>query len=98
MKWLNKVREFDWDKGNQSKNFIKHQVSDAECEEMFFDLRKKIAKDKIHSGREQRYFLIGRTKNGRLLFLVFTIRREKVRVISARDLNKKEKNLYEKTN
>lgn len=86
---------FEWDKGNQNKNFFKHHVTDEECEEIFFDDKKRILKDIIHSSREDRYVLIGKTKKNRILFIVFTIRKDKIRVISARDLNKKERKLYE---
>jgi len=88
---------FEWDKGNIDKNLIKHQVSDTECEEIFFDAEKKIKKDPLHSKKEKRYILLGKTKEQRLLFIVFTIRRQKIRIISARDINKKEAKLYEKT-
>lgn len=90
--------EFDWDKGNLIKNWHKHSVSNAECEEVFFDEKKKIARDCVHSGKEKRYLLIGQTKRNRLLFLVFTTRGYKIRIISARDLNQREKYLYEKNN
>jgi len=95
MKLLNAVSEFDWDRGNRGKSLKKHGITDEECEEIFFDERKKVLKDVLHSGRENRYILIGKTKKERLLFLVFTIRKNKIRVISARDLNKKERKLYE---
>lgn len=90
------TRAFEWDKGNRSKNFLSHGVTDEECEEMFFDHRKKMLKDAFHSGAEDRFILIGKTKRDRLLFVVFTIRGGQVRVISARNLNRKEKSLYEK--
>jgi len=89
------IIEFDWNKGNKDKNLENHRVSDEECEEVFFDPHKKIIKDILHSANEKRHILIGKTKLKRLLFLVFTIRKNKVRIISARDLNKKEKYLYE---
>ena len=89
---------FDWDKGNRNKNFIKHQVTDEECEEVFFDPQKKSVNDELHSGQELRYLLIGRTKIGRVLFIVFTVREEKISIISDRDLNKRERRLYEETN
>ncbi len=89
------IIEFDWDKGNKNKNLKIHNVNDEECEEIFFDPRKKILKDILHSTNEGRYILIGKTKLKRLLFLVFTIRKNRIRVISARNLNKKEKHLYE---
>lgn len=86
---------FEWDRGNRLKNFQKHRVTNEECEEIFFDPYKKIAQDILHSGREERYVLIGMTKKGRILFIAFTVRNESVRIISARDLNRKEHKLYE---
>lgn len=87
--------EFVWDEGNQYKNWKKHKVSSQECEEVFEDEVKKIFQDPVHSETEDRYILIGVTKNTRLLFIIFTMRGKKVRVISSRDLNKKERGLYE---
>lgn len=87
---------FQWDEGNRDKNWSKHRVTNQECEETFFDNRKKIFKDQLHSGTEPRFILIGRTKQHRILFIVFTTRKENIRVISARDVNKKEQQLYEK--
>lgn len=89
---------FEWDQGNKGKNFEKHRVTDEECEEVFFDEKKKLLKDIIHSVREGRYILLGRTKSLRVLFLVFTLRKNRVRIISARDTNKKERYLYEGKN
>lgn len=95
MKILDDPNGFQWDKGNKGKNYLKHKVTDQECEEVFFDSKKKIFKDLLHSDKEDRYVLLGQTKENRVLFIVFTVRSGKVRVISARDLNKKEKMLYE---
>lgn len=89
---------FDWDKGNVGKN-LKHKVKNKEAEESFFDKNKKVYKDPFHSGVEEREILIGKTKNKRFLYIVFTMRGQggqKIRIISARDLNKKEVSLYEK--
>ncbi len=86
---------FVWDKGNERKNLEKRGVTQQEVEETFFDPPKKLLRDKFHSGREDRYLLLGQTKRQRLLFVVFTIRNRRIRVISARDLNKKERPLYE---
>jgi len=88
--------KFVWDEANRYKNLEKHNVSVDEIEQIFFDKKKKTFLDIVHSGKELRYRLIGKTKNGRLLFVVFTVRSNKIRVISARDLNKKEHVLYEK--
>lgn len=84
---------FQWDRGNQDKNWSKHSVTNQECEEVFFDGSKKILKDILHSDNEERYILLGYTKQQRALFIVFTIRHGKVRLISARDLNNKERKL-----
>ena len=95
MKIIDHLTEFQWDKGNKDKNYQKHQVTDQECEEAFFDQTKKILNDILHSDKEPRYILLGQTKENRILFIVFTIRFWKIRVISARDLGKKEKKIYE---
>lgn len=86
---------FIWDPGNEHKNLEKHGVAAQEVEEVFFDPQKKLLEDKFHSGGEDRYLLIGQTKRQRLLFVVFTIRNRQIRTISARDLNRKERPLYE---
>ena len=86
---------FEWDKGNKDKNWTLHQVTYQECEEVFYDPKKKVFKDNLHSGKEERYLILGNTKRNRLLFVAFTQRGDKLRVISARHLNKKERFLYE---
>ena len=88
--------EFEWDMGNIDKN-KKHGVEDKEAEEVFLDERKKTFKDKLHSDGEERFRVVGKTKKGRLLFVAFTKRKNKIRIISARDINKKEVYLYEET-
>lgn len=91
--------QFEWDAGNSGKNKRGHGVEDWECEEVFFDPHKVILKDKLHSNHEERFVLLGVTRQERLLYLIFTIRNGKVRVISARDITKqKEVELYEKAN
>src|SRR4030042_1263366 len=87
--------KFVWDKGNLDKNWQKHRVANQEAEEVFFDQNKKAFKDRLHSGDEERFRVIGRSKKSRLLFMVFAIRNDKVRIISAGDINKKEVQLYE---
>ncbi len=92
---LHQPISFNWDQGNKGKNYVKHKVTDQECEEAFFDPSKKLSRDIIHSGEEERYILLGQTKEKRTLFVIFTMRTHKMRVISARDLNKREIKLYE---
>lgn len=88
--------DFEWDKGNVDKSLKKHQVRNDEAEEVFLDEEKVIYKDVLHSGKEERCILLGKTKLGRLLFVVFTTRKKRLRIISARDTNKREAKLYEK--
>ena len=96
MKLFKESLEFQWDKGNIGKNF-KHKVEDREAEEPFFDRKRKVYKDILHSSRqEKRYILLGKTKNKRLLYVVFTMRGGKIRIISSRDINKREMAMYEK--
>lgn len=92
---FSEVIEFDWDKGNTSKN-RKHQVEDREAEEAFFDRRSVIYRDVLHSQVEERYVLIGQTSQARLLYVIFTYRDDKVRIVSARDIKRKENKFYEK--
>lgn len=88
--------EFEWDKGNIGKN-RKHKVIDKEAEEAFFDDKKQKYPDPSHSKSEIRKVMVGKTKKGRMLFVVYTERKNVIRIISARDLSKrKEVDLYEK--
>jgi len=86
---------FDWDDGNKQKNWEKHQVDFRECEEVFFNQPLLIKEDSKHSSQEKRFYVLGRSDIGRTLFLVFTLRNNKIRVISARDQSKKERKIYE---
>jgi uncharacterized DUF497 family protein len=94
----NQLIGFDWDAGNREKNWQKHRVSIGECEEVFFNLPLVLQDDPIHSKTESRSLVLGQTSAGRYLFIVFTIRQDKIRVISARDMNEKERNLYAQAN
>lgn len=94
---LKKLQGFLWDAANKDKSEVKHKVSIQEAEEVFFDSKHKLLKDRLHSGKEHRFIAIGLTKSNRLLTIVFTVRGNLVRVISARPSSKKERNLYEKT-
>lgn len=88
--------EFEWDKGNRNKNLIKHNVTNKEAEEPFDNEPIFIKEDVKHSGVEKRYQALGQTDSNRLLFLSFTLRNNKVRIISARDMSKQERRIYEK--
>ncbi len=86
---------FEWGRGNIGKN-KRRGVEDSESEEAFFDERKTPLRDTLHSLGEERFVLLGKTKEARLLFVVFTQRGMRIRIISARDVNRKERPLYEK--
>lgn len=92
---LSKVKGFQWDKSNVA-HITKHNVLPREAEEVFFDKDNVQDEDLGHSTNEKRFLIIGKTDKGRLLYQIFTIRRGKIRVISSRDINKKEVKLYEK--
>jgi uncharacterized DUF497 family protein len=87
--------EFDWDEGNAEKNWVRHKVSRSECEQVFFNRPLVVAEDALHSATEVRHLCLGQTDSGRMLFLVYTLRDERVRVISARDMTRREKKEYE---
>jgi uncharacterized protein len=85
---------FDWDKDNLAKNWEKHKVGFWECEEIFFNQPLLMADDTRHSREEQRFYALGKTDAERPLYLVFTVRHRKIRVISARDMSRKERSEY----
>lgn len=86
---------FDWDAGNAQKSWVSHRVTQAESEEVFFNLPVFVLEDAKHSGRERRYNVLGRTNADRLLSVIFTIRGDRVRVISARPMSRKERTAYD---
>lgn len=89
---------FEWDENNTHKNWQSHQVLPSECEEVFFNLPLIVADDKVHSQKEARFYVLGQTQNRRRLFIAFTIRKKRIRVISARDMSRKERDIYEQGN
>ena len=94
---ITKCAGFEWDEGNLLKNWEKHDVSAPECEQIFFNKPLITSHDEKHSQQEARFFALGQTDTGRLLFVVFTIRNNLIRVISVRDMNRKERKVYEKS-
>jgi uncharacterized DUF497 family protein len=86
---------FEWDEGNREKNWIRHQVSVPECEQVFFNTPLLVAEDEQHSSIEPRYYVLGQTNAGRKLFVVVTVRGELIRVISARNMSRRERKEYE---
>jgi hypothetical protein len=86
---------FQWDIHNTDKLKVKHGVTPSECEQAFFNLPLIMGDDLRHSENENRFYALGQTDTGRLLFLVFTIREKRIRVISARDMSRKERRAYQ---
>ena len=80
----------EWD-GKLLKNWERHGVSIAECEQVFFNRPLLARPDEPHSLPEARLYLLGKTESGRRLFVVFTIREQRIRVISARDQSRRER-------
>ena len=93
---LNGVTGFDWDEGNARKN-DKHGVSMAEAEQVFFNVPLLLLEDESHSQSEIRLHALGQTDVGRGLHITFTLRQAGtlIRVISARDLHRKERAIYD---
>lgn len=96
MKILPEPISFVWDKGNIDKNLVKHKVTNKEAEEIFNSKKKFIVEDEKHSLIEKRYMIWGETDSHRRLSVFFTVRKDKIRIISARDMDKKERRDYEK--
>ncbi len=87
---------FEWDEGNVLKNELKHDLSWQKIEEVFFNEPLIVLKDEKHSNtRECRCAGLGRIDDGSLVSVIFTKRKNKIRVISARPMSKKERGFYE---
>ncbi|MHB1865384.1 MAG: BrnT family toxin [Candidatus Saccharimonadales bacterium] len=95
MRKLIKPIKFDWDESNPTKNYERHNVTWEEAENIFSNEPITIMDDAAHSTNEKRYSALGKTQKNRKLFVVFTERNNKIRIISARDMSKKERSTYE---
>jgi len=93
---LSNINGFDWDEGNIDKNEITHNVRWTECEQIFFNKPLLLLKAGKHSSAEKRYYAYGKTDEGRFLTIVFTLRNNMIRVISARTMSEKERRRYGK--
>ena len=93
---LTRVEGFDWDAGNSRKSADQHGVTRAEAEQVFFDEKLLALADDRHSMDEMRYHALGCTDDGRRLHVTFTLRSEGrlIRVISARDMSRRERSSY----
>jgi len=96
---LAQISGFDWDEGNSRKSSQKQNVIQSETEQLFFNQPLLLLADIAHSQKEARYHALGRTDDGRQLHVTFTLRAKGtlIRVISARDMNRKERNIYEQS-
>jgi uncharacterized protein len=94
---LDRISGFEWDAGNARKSESKHGVSMAEAEQVFFNIPLLMLADIAHSSSEQRFHALGTTDDGRRLHIAFTLRQSGtlIRVISARDMHRKERAIYE---
>jgi uncharacterized protein len=95
MDQLSQGRGFQWDEGNSGKNWITHRVSQGEAEQVFFNRPLVIQEGEQRSEQELRYYALGQTDAGRRLFIVFTLCNLLIRVISARDMSRRERRVYE---
>ena len=96
MNLIPKPIKFNWDQGNFNKNLKKHKITNEESEQVFLNPPTTIIEDTKHSSQKPRFVAIGQTDSSKLLTIIFTIRDKKIRIISARKSNKKERSLYEK--
>lgn len=92
---LKRIIGFEWDKGNLDKSYLKHGISPREAEESFLDIKLLLQEDIKHSEKEERTIAIGKTEKNKILFSIFTVRENKIRIISTRKANKKERKQYE---
>ena len=93
------VTGFDWDAGNERKSKVKHTVGRFEAEQVFFNQPLLVLADQKHSQNEERYHALGKSNDARLLHITFTLRSADtlIRVISARDMHRKERKIYEQS-
>lgn len=92
---LAKITGFEWDQGNIGKSYQKHGITPNEAEEAFLDTHVFFQEDIKHSEKEERFIAISKTGKNKMLFSIFTLRNKKIRIVSTRVANKKEKRLYE---
>jgi uncharacterized DUF497 family protein len=92
---LSKLEGFEWDRGNLD-HIQKHNVNYRECEDVFFNKPLIINQDETHSQIEERFRVYGQTNRKRRIFMIFTIRHNKIRVLSSRDQNRKERTEFQK--
>ncbi|WP_103668029.1 BrnT family toxin [Pseudanabaena sp. BC1403] len=87
--------KYEWDENKAVKNLAKHGVSFSEAKTIFDDPLYVDFYDLDHSEDEERYLIVGESNRGRLLIVSYTERRESIRIISAREVTKSEREAYE---
>ena len=85
---------FDWSGGNAEKNWDAHGVTPLEAEQVFFNTPLLTGADIAHSQKESRFYALGQTDKGRELFVAFIMRSRRLRVVSVRDMSRKERRVY----
>lgn len=89
---------FEWDAGNNVKSYTKHGVSCPEAESVFQDMRRLDFSDPLHSDKENRFITVGQSNRPRILLVAWTLRKARVRVVSARPASRRERKVYEEKN
>ena len=87
------LRGFEWDEGNSAKNWLRHEVQQAEAEQALLNTPLVVNVTIKHAATEPRHIALGQTDAGRLLTIVFTVRGAQIRVISARAMSKPERKI-----
>ena len=87
---------FQWDEGNLPKVWQRHHITSEECHQVFLNRPLFAARNEKHSTEEERYYAFGHTDAERHLAVIFTVRGDLIRVISARDMNRRERRAYSK--
>lgn len=91
---LRKISGFEWDRWNIDKSYQKHGITTKEAEELFLDENALLVQDIKHSQKEERFIAIGKSIEGKILFAAFTVRDTKIRIVSVRVANEKERRRY----
>lgn len=93
----NKIYTFEWSEERELENILRHKISFAEALEVFTDARVLHLEDVIHSSREDRFYAVGKTKNGDVITVRYTVRDQTIRIFGAAKWRKWRK-YYEKEN
>ena len=96
MKVINDEIVFEWDKGNLDKSSRKHGVTPEEAESVFTNEDSVVLPDETHSAVEKRFAIFGTSNFNRYVYVIFTIRNNKIRIISARRMHREEVEKYDK--